>query len=75
MTFAGSGTIDFEELKTVLLSCMEESSIKLSDKDIDDLTTALFEDADTDQNGAISFEELVAELDKHPDVRDNLTMG
>ena len=59
----------------MLLSCMEESSMKLSDKDINDLTQALFDDADTDQSGSISFEELVAELDKHPGVRDNLTMG
>ena len=70
----GSGTIDFDELKTVLLSCMEESCMKLSDEDINDLTRALFNEADEDGSGEITFEELVAELDKYPDIRDNLTM-
>ena len=70
----GSGTIDFDELKTVLLSCMEESSMKLSNEDINDLTRALFNEADEDGSGEITFEELVAELDKYPDIRDNLTM-
>ena len=34
---------------------------------------ALFEDADTDNSGSISFEELKVELGKHPGIIDNLT--
>ena len=56
------------------MSCMEESSLKLSDEDLNELTRALFEEADEDGSGEITFEELSAELDKYPDVRDNLTM-
>ena len=73
-TRTGSNTIDFDELKTVLLSCMEESSLKLSDEDIDELTRALFNEADEDGSGEITFDELQAELNKYPDIRDNLTM-
>ena len=70
----GNGVIDFEELRTVLKSCMNESALSFSDDRLDELTTALFEDADTDKSGAISFEELQAELDKHPGVVENLTI-
>lgn len=35
---------------------------------------ALFEDADVDGNGSITFDELQAELEKHPDVIENLTI-
>lgn len=74
LTFAGNGFIDFEELRTVLKSCMDESALQLSDSNIDQLTRALFEDADVDKSGTITFEELQAELDKHPGVIENLTI-
>ena len=35
---------------------------------------ALFQDADTDGSGTISFDELKVELDKHPGVLENLTI-
>lgn len=72
--FSGSGSIDREELKTVLRSCMEESSLSLSEEDLDDLTDALFDAADEDNSGSITFEELKAELEKHPGVIENLTI-
>lgn len=72
--FPGSGSIDREELKTVLRSCMEESSLSLSEEDLDDLTDALFDAADEDNSGSITFEELKAELEKHPGVIENLTI-
>lgn len=53
---------------------MEESSLKLSDEVVDKLTQALFESADEDNSGEISFEELVAELERHPGVMENLTL-
>ncbi|XP_078330195.1 NADPH oxidase 5-like isoform X3 [Crassostrea virginica] len=71
----GSGSIDREELKTVLRSCMEESSLSLSEEDLDDLTQVLFEAADEDNSGSITFEELKAELEKHPGVIENLTIS
>ncbi|KAK7481433.1 hypothetical protein BaRGS_00027284, partial [Batillaria attramentaria] len=73
--FIASGTISREELYTVLLSCMEESSLNLSDENLDALTDALFEDADTDKSGEISFDELKEQLEKNPGVMSNLTIS
>ena len=53
---------------------MEESSLSLSEEDLDDLTQVLFEAADEDDSGSITFEELKAELEKHPGVIENLTI-
>lgn len=53
---------------------MEESSLSLSEEDLDDLTDALFDAADEDNSGSITFEELKAELEKHPGVIENLTI-
>ncbi|XP_070546727.1 NADPH oxidase 5-like isoform X2 [Ptychodera flava] len=71
----GSGQIDKDELHTVLKSCMEESALQISEENMDMLTTTLFEAADTDRSGAISFEELRAELEKNPEVMENLTIS
>ena len=71
----GNGYIDYEELRTVLGFCMNESTLKFSDEKLDELTKALFEDADMDQSGSITFEELKAELNKHPGVIENLTIS
>ena len=53
---------------------MEESSLSLTDDNIDDLTDALFDAADEDESGEITFEELKKELEKHPGVIENLTI-
>lgn len=37
----GNGSIDFEELKTVLRSCMDESGLKLSDDNLIELTRSV----------------------------------
>lgn len=70
----GSGSIDRDELKTVLRSCMEESSLSLGEDNLDNLTDVLFDAADEDKSGEIAFEELKAELEKHPGVIENLTI-
>ncbi|XP_020837969.1 NADPH oxidase 5 isoform X1 [Phascolarctos cinereus] len=71
----GSGSIDPDELRTVLQSCLKESSISLPEEKLDDLTLALFESADKDHNGSITFEELREELDNFPEVMENLTIS
>lgn len=53
---------------------MDESALSFNESKLDELTWALFEDADMDNSGTISFEELQAELDKHPGVIENLTI-
>ncbi|XP_077367733.1 NADPH oxidase 5-like isoform X2 [Festucalex cinctus] len=71
----GSGSIDPDELRTVLKSCLRESAISLPEEKLDDLTLALFESADKDSSGAITFEELKAELEDFPEVMENLTIS
>nr|XP_033775411.1 NADPH oxidase 5 isoform X1 [Geotrypetes seraphini] len=71
----GSGCIDPDELRTVLKSCLRESTISLSDEKLDDLTLALFEAADKDNSGSITFEELKEELESFPEVMENLTIS
>uniref|UniRef100_A0A3B4EXR4 NADPH oxidase 5 n=1 Tax=Pundamilia nyererei TaxID=303518 RepID=A0A3B4EXR4_9CICH len=70
-----SGSIDPDELKTVLKSCLRESAISLPEEKLDDLTLALFESADKDNSGSITFEELKAELETFPEVMENLTIS
>uniref|UniRef100_A0A8P4FZ32 NADPH oxidase, EF-hand calcium binding domain 5 n=1 Tax=Dicentrarchus labrax TaxID=13489 RepID=A0A8P4FZ32_DICLA len=69
------GSIDPDELRTVLKSCLRESAISLPEEKLDDLTLALFESADKDNSGAITFEELKAELETFPEVMENLTIS
>ncbi|XP_030046330.1 NADPH oxidase 5 [Microcaecilia unicolor] len=71
----GSGCIDPGELRTVLKSCLRESAISLPDEKLDDLTLALFESADKDNSGSITFEELKEELESFPEVMENLTIS
>lgn len=70
----GSGSIDPDELKTVLKSCLQESAISLPEEKLDALTLVLFESADEDSSGSITFEELKAELENFPEVMENLTI-
>uniref|UniRef100_A0A3Q3GIM9 RPGRIP1 like n=1 Tax=Kryptolebias marmoratus TaxID=37003 RepID=A0A3Q3GIM9_KRYMA len=71
----GSGSIDPDELKTVLKSCLQESAISLPEEKLEDLTLVLFESADKDNSGSITFEELKAELENFPEVMENLTIS
>uniref|UniRef100_A0A8C0IPA5 NADPH oxidase 5 n=1 Tax=Chelonoidis abingdonii TaxID=106734 RepID=A0A8C0IPA5_CHEAB len=70
-----SGSIDPDELRTVLKSCLKESTISLPEEKLDDLTLALFESADKDNSGSITFEELREELERFPEVMENLTIS
>uniref|UniRef100_A0A8D0H113 NADPH oxidase 5 n=1 Tax=Sphenodon punctatus TaxID=8508 RepID=A0A8D0H113_SPHPU len=72
---ARSGSIELEELRTVLKSCLGESAISLPEEKLDDLTLALFESADADHSGSITFEELKEELERFPEVMENLTIS
>ncbi|XP_060116342.1 NADPH oxidase 5 [Heteronotia binoei] len=71
----GSGSIDSDELRTVLESCLKESLISLPEEKLDDLTRALFESADADNSGSITFEELRRELERFPEVTENLSIS
>lgn len=47
--------------------------MKFSDEQIEDLTIALFEDADQGNRGAITFDALKNQLEKHEGLLENLT--
>ena len=69
-----SGTLTEDELRLMLSNCVEESSIQLDDETLSSLTSALFQQTDADNSGDITFEELLAQLEKHPGILDNLTI-
>lgn len=70
----GSGSIDADELRTVLQSCLQESAISLPQETLDQLALALFESADKDCSGTVTFKELRDELQRFPEVVENLTI-
>lgn len=43
----GNGCISVEELRHVMMCCMEENGLSFSEEDLDLLTRNLFEDAST----------------------------
>lgn len=63
-----------EEIKIVLKSCVEESKIKFDDQQINELAEIFFEEADADNDGMISYEEMEQFLTKYPGVAENLTI-
>ncbi|XP_035699930.1 NADPH oxidase 5-like [Branchiostoma floridae] len=69
----GNGSIDRGELKLVLSSCMEEGAF--SDDQISDLTEALFEDADSDCSGAITYIEFLEEMSRQLELLDCLALS
>ncbi|XP_043282159.1 NADPH oxidase 5 [Venturia canescens] len=71
----GDGLIQHRELEHVMRVCMEENGMKFSDEQIEDLTLALFEDADQGNRGAITFEALKKQLEKHEGLLENLSIS
>ncbi|GLH10501.1 Dual oxidase [Gryllus bimaculatus] len=71
----GDGLIQHRELQHVMRACMEENGMKFSEEQIDDLTMALFEDADADNRGAITYEALKNQLEKHGGLLENLSIS
>lgn len=53
---------------------MEENGMKFSEDQIEDLTMAMFEDADPNNRGTITYEALKNQLEKHGGLLENLTI-
>ena len=70
----GDGLIRVGELKSVLRACMEENGMKFSEDHLDDLTRALYEDANPEGSDGISFEQLKAQLEKHNGLLENMSL-
>ncbi|CAH0550474.1 unnamed protein product [Brassicogethes aeneus] len=71
----GDGLIQHKELQHVMRACMEENGMQFSEEQIDDLTVALFEDADVKNRGTITYEALKSQLEKHDGLLENLTIS
>lgn len=71
----GDGLIQHRELQHVMRACMEENGMEFSEEQIDDLTVAMFEDADSENRGAITYEALKHQLEKHGGLLENLTIS
>lgn len=70
----GDGLIQHRELQHVMRACMEENGMQFSEDQIEDLTMALFEDADSESRGAITYEALKNQLNKHNGLLENLSI-
>ena len=71
---ADDGTIDLAELRTLLKTGADESSMQLSEEKLEHLTNTLFTSADIDQSGAVSFDEFMGVLKGYPDLMNNLSL-
>ncbi|VVC39275.1 Hypothetical protein CINCED_3A001760 [Cinara cedri] len=71
----GDGLIQHRELQHVMRACMEENGMQFSEDQVEDLTMALFEDADSESRGAITYEALKNQLQKHNGLLENLSIS
>ncbi|XP_059056075.1 NADPH oxidase 5-like [Achroia grisella] len=71
----GDGLIQHRELQHVMWACMEENGMQFSDEQLQQLTRAMFEDADTEHRGAITYEALRHQLTKHDGLLENLSIS
>ncbi|KAG8184662.1 hypothetical protein JTE90_012147 [Oedothorax gibbosus] len=69
------GNIQLCELRSVISECMTENGLRFSEAEIDELTLMLFEDADTDNSGTVTFDEFRQQLERQPAFMENLTLS
>ncbi|KAH9636070.1 hypothetical protein HF086_016944, partial [Spodoptera exigua] len=70
----GDGLIQHRELQHVMRACMEENGMQFSDDQLLELTTAMFDDADTERRGAITYDALKKQLESHDGLLENLSI-
>jgi hypothetical protein len=82
----GDELIQLSELKEVLKASVEENGMKFSDEQLDQLTHSLFDDAvnsggewpnafqDYRREAGITYEQLKAQMMKHPGLLDKLSI-
>ena len=71
----GDGLIQENEWHEVMKACMEENGMKFSEEQERELTKALFEEADTEYTGSITYEALKAHLLKYDGLLENLSIA
>jgi predicted ferric reductase/Ca2+-binding EF-hand superfamily protein len=70
-----SGEIERNELRQVIAASTAEHGIELPAEAVDGLTDALFNRADADGGGGISFEEFAELADAYPEFKKHLTFS
>ena len=81
LNFSDDGLIQQSDLREVIKACMDENGMRFDDKEVEELATALYEDAAglaagesaLDSKG-ITTEDLKAELSKHDGLLENLSL-
>ena len=71
---SGNGYLEPDELRTVLNSCMQESSLKLTEEELDRLTYTLIESMGKGETTNITFDEFYAALESRPELMENLNI-
>ncbi|KAH7974308.1 hypothetical protein HPB49_013879 [Dermacentor silvarum] len=71
----GDGLIQPQELRDVMRACMEENGLQFTEYELDELTNVLFEDADRDETGSVTLDELRCQLQSRPGLYENLTVS
>ena len=61
-------------MKTILLSGLEESKMRLNDQQVDELMEVFFEEVNSKNEGLIGLEEFKNFLLKYPEVAENLSV-
>ena len=61
-------------MKTVLLSGLEESKLKLDDQQVDELMEVFLDEMDSEREGLIGLDVFKAFLLKYPEIAENLSL-
>ncbi|KAK2179660.1 hypothetical protein NP493_479g01039 [Ridgeia piscesae] len=70
-----SGSIDAAEMRTMLAACASVGVLGPTDNVLDTITLSLFDDADKDGDGEISFDQFRDVLVAHAEILDNLAVS
>ncbi|CAN6251280.1 unnamed protein product [Urochloa humidicola] len=70
----GTGFIEHEELKEMVLAILNESELILSDDAVEQIVDQTFKQADTNNDGKIDSEEWKAFASKNPGLLKNMTL-
>ncbi len=69
------GTIEFEELRQLIKAGLRESGLDFHQAHEEQLTSILFEEADANDDGRITFEEFTATVEAYPDIHHTMSLG
>ncbi|MBW2460467.1 MAG: ferric reductase-like transmembrane domain-containing protein [Deltaproteobacteria bacterium] len=71
----GDGSIDVEELTRMLWTSLAENRLAFGPEVVDELVAAMFDHADENGDGVISYEEFAGAITHYPGVVEHMTLG